>query len=562
MNKVELKKELKDLKKRNEAPAWMGTLSYSKLYSLLKKQNLTPKGRYKLIAKTAASYLPEDQMEWEDKFFNMLWKGWLAPSTPVMSNLGTDNGMAVSCSASYVGDSMWDISYTGHEVEMLSKYGFGTAAFLDVREGYSPISTGGITNPTKDWVEKFYKSQNWVSQGSQRRGSCAIYMDFWHGDLLEILAMLKTYDKLHMGIICDDSVKEALNKQDPEALKRMTTILTWRAKKGKPYIIFIDNARRQDPEYYKDLGLSSKQSNLCTEIFLHTDSDHTLSCVLSSLNLSLFDEWKDTDTVYNATVFLDCIAEDLIQRGSKIKGLERVVRSTVKGRALGLGALGYHTYLQQNMIPFDSFQARMKNTELFKHIHDESLRASKFLASWLGEPEWCKGTGLRNTHRTAIAPNTTSAFVVGAKSQGIEPFAANVFNQKLDHIGTVERINPVLLDLMKQKGIYTPELISKIALNKGSIQGLDEFNDLEKEVFKTAYEINQKAIIDYAEHRQKYICQGQSLNLFFSATEDEEWIKEVHKYAFEKDLLKSLYYVRMQAGIQADKGDECVACEG
>lgn len=562
MSKESLKEELNDLKTKNEAPSWLNWMSYSKLKYGLLDEGVTPNQRYRTIAKTAASYMPKKmQMEWEEKFFQLIWKGWLSPSTPVMANLGTNKGMAVSCSATYIGDSIWDISYSDYEISMLSKYGFGTAAFLDVRGSYEPISTGGTTNHPVDWVEKLYNTQKKVSQGGTRRGSCAIYLDFWHKDLMDILPMLETHDKLHLGIICDDSVKKSLDEQEEEAFKRMMTIINWRAKKGKPYIIFIDNARRQDPECYKKLGLSSKHSNLCSEIFLHTDSDHTLSCVLSSMNAARYDEWKDTEAVYEATVFLDCIAQDLIERGSKVKGLERVVRSTIKGRALGLGMLGYHTYLQDRLIPFDSFKARMFNTELFSHLNKESKRASAWLGDLLGEPEWCKGTGMRNTHRIAIAPNTSSAFTVGAVSQGIEPVVANVYQQKLPHVGTVERINPSLLKLLKDRGLYNDDIITEIALNKGSVQTLSFLSDEEKEVFKTAYEINQKAIIDYAEHRQKHICQGQSLNLFFSATEDEEWIKDVHKYALEKRLLKALYYVRTQSGIQADKGDECLACE-
>lgn len=566
MNKEEIKAIVKELRTKNEMPSWLNSMSYTKLLTYLKDEKgdtVTPKQRYRIIAKSAAKYLPEDmQKEYEEKFFQIIWKGWLAPSTPIMSNLGVNNSMAVSCSASMVNDTMWDIAYTDYEVAMLSKNGFGTAAFLNTRGGYEDISGGGKTNHTKDWVEKLYNTQKKVSQGGTRRGSCAIYLDFWQKDLLDILPMLKTHELLHLGIVCDDSVKEALDKGDEEALKRYMTILTWRMRKGKPYIIFIDNARRQDPECYKKLGLSSKHSNLCTEIFLHTDSDHTLSCVLSSMNGAKFDEWKDTDAVFTAIIFLDCIAEDLIQRGSKVVGLERVVRSTVKGRALGLGLLGYHTYLQDNSIPFDSFQARMKNVEIFEHLQKESTRASEYLAKLLGEPEWCKGTGRRNTHLNAIAPNTGSAFMVGGTSQGIEPFTANVFNQKLPHVGTVERINPSLLKLLKDKGIYNEDIITKIALNGGSVQNLDELSDHEKNVFKTAFEINQKVLIDYAEHRQQFIDQGQSLNLFFSATEDEQWIHSVHKHAFNCTKLKSLYYVRSQSGISADKGDECEACSG
>ena len=275
-----------------------------------------------------------------------------------------------------------------------------------------------------------------------------------------------------------------------------------------------------------------------------------------------FDEWKDTDAVFNATVFLDCIAQDLIVKGSKIKGLERVVASTAKGRPLGLGLLGFHSYLQQHMIPFDDLRARFHNKIIFSHLQKESLRASQFMAEWLGEPEWCVGTGLRNTHRTAIAPNTSSAFFSGGQSQGIEPLVANVFTQKLSKVGAVDRMPAQLVKILKEKKQYSTEVINSIVENKGSIQHLPFLDTDEKAVFKTAYELNQKVLIDLAEQRQPFICQGQSLNLFFDANEDEAWIHEVHKHAFEQKLLKSLYYVRTMAGISASKDDSCLACEG
>lgn len=561
--RIKVKKELQELQSKGEAPPWMQWMSYAMLKESYLEEGQTPRQRYQLIADTAASYLPSDQKKWSKKFFELFWNNWLAASTPVMANLGTDAGLAVSCSASYVGDSMWDIAYTNFELAMLSKNGFGTAAFLDLRPGYSEISTGGYSNPVSDWFEAYWYTQNKVSQGSRRRGSTALYIDFWHKDLLDILPMLETHEKLHLGVICDDSVREALAKNDADAMMRYRTILTWRARKGKPYIIFIDNAKRQDPPTYKKFGFSTKQSNLCTEIFQHTDSDHTLACVLSSMCGHTFDEWEKTDAVFTATVFLDCVNQDLLVRGAKVRGLERVVRSAEKSRSLGLGLLGFHTYLQQNNWTMDSFEARMANSRIFKHMHDESKRASEFLAGWLGEPEIMKGTGLRNAHRLAIAPNTSSAFIAGAKSQGIEPFIANVAQQKLAKVGSIERINPVLVKLLKERGKFNEDVIEQISFDKGSVKSLDFLSDHEKEVFKTAYEINQKLLVDLAEQRQKWICQGQSLNLFFDSNEDEEWIHEVHKYAFEQKCLKSLYYMRTQPGITADKDpDHCKACEG
>lgn len=558
--KIKLKEELKALKIKNEAPKWLTWMGFQKLKGGYLWKEETPREMYQRVSKTAASYLPKDNKEWENKFFELFWNNWLAGSTPVLGNMGTDRGMSVSCSAQYCGDNLHDILHSAYEAGMLSKYGFGTAVYFDVRDGFSPISTGGHSNNVKDWVEQQWFVQNKVTQSNLRRGSTAIYIDFWHGDLFDILPMLETHDRLHLGVICNNSVKEKLALKDEEAWKRYRTLLFWRARKGKPYIIFIDNAKKQDPLCYKNLNLSTKHSNLCSEVFLHTDSDHTLSCVLSSMNCVTYDEWKNTDAVETAVVFLDCVVEDLIRKGKHINGLEKVVRHTIKGRALGLGLLGFHSYLQSKMIPMDSIIARGYNNEIFKIIKEKAEKSSKMLAEWLGEPEWCKGYNRRNTHLLAIAPNTSSALIAGSASQGIEPIVANVYTQKVAK-GTVDRINPELIKILRKKEKYNDEIIESIAYNKGSVQHLSFLNEEEKAVFKTAYEINQKILIDLAEQRQKYICQGQSLNLFFDANEDEEWIHEVHKYAFEQNYLKSLYYVRTMAGISADKS-ECLLCEG
>lgn len=297
----------------------------------------------------------------------------------------------------------------------------------------------------------------------------------------------------------------------------------------------------------------------CSEITLHSDEEHTFTCVLSSMNLAKYDEWKDTDSVYWATIFLDCVAEEFIQKGKNIKGLENAIRFTEKGRALGLGACGLHTYFQKNMIAFESFDAHMKNIEIFSYMREEAEKASKFLASKLGEPEWCKGLGRRNTHLMAIAPTKTTAELMGGVSEGINPDPAMSFT-KLTSAGEIERLNPTLLDLMKNRGVYNKRVVSSIKEAMGSVQHVDWLSEEEKAVFKTAFEINQEAVIRLASSRGSKIDQSQSLNLFFSADEEEEWISHIHKMAFEDENIKSLYYIYSQAGVQASKS-ECEACQ-
>lgn len=298
----------------------------------------------------------------------------------------------------------------------------------------------------------------------------------------------------------------------------------------------------------------------CSEISLPSTPDLSFTCVLSSLNLSKYDEWKDTDTIFVSTVFLDCVAQEFIDLGKEIKGLECTVDFTEKSRALGLGTLGFHTYLQSHNIPFESLEAHFKNLEIYKNIYEESLKASQWMAKQWGECEWTEGTGLRGIARTAIAPNSSSALICGSVSQGIEPIYKNVYTQS-SAAGEMHRINPVLLKLMKEKGVFNEDTLESVIKDKGSIRNQDWLNDHEKLVFKTAFEIDQKIIVRLASLRQQYICQAQSLNLFFAADEDEEYISEVHKQAFLDPNIKSLYYLRSLAGVYASK-DECLSCEG
>ena len=298
----------------------------------------------------------------------------------------------------------------------------------------------------------------------------------------------------------------------------------------------------------------------CTEITLFSDSDHTYTCVLSSLNLAKYDEWKDTDTIFVSSVFLDCVASEFISIGKKIKGLEKAVRFTEKSRALGLGVMGFHTYLQLNMIPFESMEAHFKNAEIFKKIKEESEKATKWMAEAFGEPEWCRGYNRRNSHLLAVAPTLSTAGIMGGVSQGIEPVYKNVYVQG-SAAGEMNRINPVFLELLKEKGIYDDKHINEVINHNGSVQDVDWLNEEEKKVFKTAFEIDQKVIVRLASVRQQYIDQAQSINLFFSSDESEEYISEVHQMAFNDPLIKSLYYIRSESGVQASKG-ECESCAG
>jgi ribonucleoside-diphosphate reductase alpha chain len=558
----ELGEERKRLQAEGKLPMWVTTASWQ----ILKDKYTTDKypdlySIYKRISITAAKHM-EDEEHWQKMFFNLMWNGWLACSTPVLANMGTNRGCPVSCSGGYVGDSVYDFYDAQREAAILSKNGFGTSAYLGaIRERGSVITSGGLASGILPVLRDFVQLSRDVSQGNTRRGAWAGYVELDHGDFWEIADHLINHpDDCNLGWIVSNEFIDKLDKGDEDAVNRYQRAMKVKMVTGKGYFFFVDKVNEANPPMYKEHGLSVKASNLCTEITLHSDEFHTFTCVLSSMNLAKYDEWKDTDAVQTATVFLDCVAEEFIQQGRGIKGLERAVRFTESGRALGLGTLGFHTYLQQNMIDIESFEAHNLNQLIFKGIKQEATKASKWLAKTKGEPKWCKGHGVRNTHLLAVAPNSSSALICGSVSQGIEPVYKNVFVQG-SPAGEINRINPVLVDLMKSKDVYSDETINQIIKDNGSVQLVEWLTDEERAVFKTSFEINQEVLVRLASARQKYICQAQSLNLFFPSDVPEAEISRIHKLAFKDKYIKSLYYLRSEAGVRGSTG-ECVACEG
>jgi len=554
-----LSSERKELQEKDELPAWFTTQAWQVFKTKYAYSGETFRGACNRVASTLATHT-KNPSEWEQKFFSLLWEGHLAASTPVLANVGTSRGCSVSCSGNFVDDSVYEFYETQKETAILSQQGFGTSSYLgNIRPRGASISQGGKASGVIPVLRGFVNVARDISQGGVRRGSWAGYYPIDGDDFWEIIEEIKNKpDDLNIGWNVSNEFIQRLESGDTEAISRYQRALKIKCITGKGYFFFIDRVNEANPPLYKELGLSVKASNLCIEIALHSDKDHTFTCVLSSLNLSKWDEFKE-DTIFNSLVFLDCVAEEFIEKGKNIRGLEKAVRFTEKARALGLGALGFHTYLQKNSIPFESLDAQFLNDKIFKKIKEEAVRATKWLAEEYGEPEWCKGYGIRNTHLLAVAPNTTSALICGSVSQGIEPVYKNVFNQGTAS-GEMNRINPTLLELLKEKGQYTEAVINSILEKKGSIQHLSFLSDHEKLVFKTAFEIDQKVIVRLASLRQRYICQGQSLNLFFAADEDEAYISEVHKLAFLDSYIKGLYYLRSEAGVQASK--DCISCEG
>lgn len=556
----QLSAERKHLQDIGHLPDWyitQGWQLFKEKYQYKDEPGLL--GRHRTIAKTLAQYMVGEEEKWEELFFNELWSGILSPATPALSNTGTDRGMNVSCSGQFIGDSVVSFYDSLKEMALLSKNGFGTSAdFSSIRPRGAPITAGGEASGPVPVMEDFFTCASKISQGGNRRGAVAGYLDIEHSDWDEAVDMLmRDPDGKNFGWIVRDSFVDALKKGDADAQRKFTRALYVKLVTGKGYFFFIDKANRQRPQMYKDLGLDIKATNLCTEIMLHSSEEYTYSCILASMNLANWDKIKESDSVFIATVFLDCLCEDFIRNSEGVPGLEKVRDFTIKGRAIGLGAMGFHTYLQSKGIPYSGLEAQFLSSEMAKHISEESLRASKWLAEKFGEPEWCKGYGVRNTHRTAYAPTKSTALLMGGVSESWSPDPGMVFDMA-SAVGELRRIPPVFYEKMKEKGVYNESTIRDIINHIGSVQHVDWLNDEEKQVFMNAYEVEQKIILRHASQRQKYTCQGQSLNFFVAEEGSEDQIAELITMAFLDENILSQYYFYSKSGVVVP--DECLSC--
>lgn len=554
-----LSEERKKLQEQDLAPAFWTTGGYQLFKEKYLYQAANPREQYERIARTLAVHTPDPQ-KWFTKFFDIMWKGWLSPSTPILANTGTTRGLPVSCAGSFYPDSIDGIYKAKHETAILTKYGFGTAGYLgDIRPRGAKISVGGKSVGVLPIIQGMQSDMEYVAQGTARRGSWAAYLPMSHGDFDEVCDYLEQHpDGNNVGWVWMDSDTEKMNNGDEEMIRRFQRIMKTKMVTGKGYFSFQDKQNRARPQWYKDHNLDVKAPQLCNEVMLHSSEDYTYTCVLASMNLLFWDDWKDTDAVFVATVFLDAVAQEFIERAKNVSGLEKAVAFTKKSRALGLGACGLHSLYISKMLPFGSLDAYMLNSEIFRTIREKAEEATKWISEQYGEPEWCKGYGRANSHVLAIAPTKSTSLIMSAVSEGINPDTGMVFTQRSAG-GEIDRINPFLLKLMKERGVYNKSTVERIRVAMGSVRNEDWLTDYEKEVFKTAFEINQHDILNQAIDRGVYLDQWQSLNLFFSAEEDEAVVAEVHQRAIEDEGILGLYYVYSQAGVQASNG-ECLAC--
>ena len=577
-------------------PTWGNTEVYKKTISggyLMAGE--TPKDAYMRVANTVAKRLYKPELA--DKFFQYIWKGWLNLASPVLSNTGTDRGLPISCFGIDVGDSIQEIGAKNLEMMLLAKHGGGVGIGINMIRPAGAKITG---NGTSDGVVPFCKIYDSTilatNQGSVRRGAASVNINIDHDDFEEWLEIREPKGdvnrqslNLHQCAIIGDKFMRKLEEGDSTARTKWSKLLQKRKATGEPYILFKGNTNKSNPEAYKKNGLKVHMTNICSEIALHTDENHSFVCCLSSLNLTKYEEWKDTNLIYDAIWFLDGVLEEFLQKAKGLKGFENSVRSAEKGRALGLGVLGWHTYLQQNGIPFEGLQAQFETRRIFSQIKIESERASRALAEVYGEPLWCRDTGFRNTHLRAIAPTVSNSKLSGNVSPGIEPWAANVFTEQSAK-GTFIRKNKELIKVLKKAGIDTDETWNKILEDGGSIQDVNTLDDWGyinkklvylpdaseqdmlngydsvKDVFKTFKEINQLELVNQAGIRQQYIDQSVSLNLAFPSIATPKWINQVHFEAWKKGV-KTLYYTRTESVLRGDIASkamdpDCLSCDG
>lgn len=563
---------LQELKAKGEAPEWMQEEGFQTLLRGYLLPDETPRQMYWRLAIAASNYQMGLTIEWAHKFFDAMWKNWLCPASPVLSNMGTTRGMPISCNGISIGDSIDSIFLKSHELAVLSKNGAGVSIYLgDIRARGATIKGNGTSEGVVPWAKVYDTTTAATSQGGVRRGAAAVYLPIEHGDIEEFINIRRpTGDlnrrclNLNNGVTITDDWMKSLIEGDKEKRELWAKLLEARVQTGEPYIVFIDNVNNNNPQCYDANGLKCTASNLCSEIELFTDIDHSFVCCLSSLNLTKFHEWEHTDLVNTSVRFLDAVLQEYIDKSEGVRGLEASRLSAIKGRALGLGVLGWHTLLQQKKIAFDSFDAMQLNARIFSNIRKHADEETAVLAKELGEPEWCKGFGRRNTHTMAVAPTVSNSLISGGHSAGIEPIAANIFVNKSAK-GTFITKNRTLETLLEELDQNIVDVWKSINEQSGSVQHLKFLTDEQKEVFLTARELNQHAIIRQAGQRQRYIDQGQSVNLFFAANSDPKYIHQVHLAAWEAGL-KSLYYLRTEGVIKGDfafrSSEECTACEG
>ena len=531
----------------------------------------TAEERIEEIAKHAGKILDSQVVgDWGffdvQKFIDYTSRGFYSFSSPVWANFGAGRALPIACNGSLISDQMSSIFAKVSEVGMMTKHGAGTSAYFGlIRPSGSPITDGGSASGPVSFIELFESVIRTTSQSGVRRGNFVAYLDIDHPDVMDFLELREEHSRVQdvsIGLCVSDDFMERMLAKEPEAMKVWGRVLRKRFESGYPYIFFSDTVNRNKPQWYKDQLHIIFASNLCSEVSLPSSNTESFVCCLASMNVAQYDEWKDTEAVEYLTYFLDAVNEEYARLTADITYMECPSLFARRHRALGIGVLGWHSYLQQNMIPFESFEAMRLNNEIFRLIDEKTLKASQFLAQELGESEVTRGYGVRNATRTAIAPTTSSSFILGQISPSVEPLHSNYFVKDLAK-GKFTYRNPELVKLLERQSQNTEEVWRSILLKGGSVQHLEFLSDHEKAVFRTFGEISQLTIIQQAAQRQKYIDQSQSINLMIHPKTP---VKDVNALMIEawKLGVKTLYYQRGTNPAQ-ELGNSlmaCKACEG
>ncbi|RXJ70865.1 ribonucleoside-diphosphate reductase subunit alpha [Veronia nyctiphanis] len=553
---------------------WLNDLSKKFLESGYLDRGVEPETRIREIAGHAETLLGISGFA--DKFEGYMQKGFYSLSSPVWSNFGKKRGEPVSCFGSSIGDNIGDILYTQSEVGTMSKLGGGTSGYFGhLRHRGAEITNNGHSSGAVHFMQLFQTMVDVVSQGSVRRGRFSPYLPLSHPDASEFLDIGmegNPIQDLTHGVTVDDQWMEEMIAGDQQKRELWAKVIRRRGELGYPYILFEDNANNNTVDVYKLQGRRIVASNLCTEIMLPSDDRWSFVCVLSSMNLLHFDEWRDTDAVETLVYFLDAVVSEFLTKLEVYRDsdslddqrifqfMEKAYAFAKENRALGLGVLGWHSYLQSKMIPFESRDAARLNLDVFKLIKEKSYQASASLAEQFGEPEMLKGIGRRNTTLNAVAPTTSSAFILGQVSQSVEPVWRNCYVKDISKVKTTIK-NPYLEQLLEEKDQNTKAIWQDIRDHDGSVQHLSFLTELEKEVFKTFSEIDPMSIVDQAAVRQDFIDQGQSLNLVVNPATPAKEINQLYISAWKLGI-KSLYYQHsVNAAQMLNQQRQCKACE-
>jgi ribonucleoside-diphosphate reductase alpha chain len=531
---------------------------------------------FRRVSKAAARRLTRKDLQ--PYFYEAIVKNWLCLASPVLSNMGTERGMPISCFGINVGDSIEGIADANSELMRLTSQGGGVGIGMSrIRGRGKPIKDNGVSEGVVPWAKIYDSTILATNQGSVRRGAASVNLSINHPDIEEFLSIRRPKGdvnrqclNLHQCVVIDDSFMKRVENRDTKALRLWGEILKSRLETGEPYLMFEDNINNANPQAYKNNNLKVEFTNICSEISLFSDELHSFICCLSSLNLARWDEWKDYKFENGMTLpeltcwFLEGVLQEFIDRGKNMRFMENTIRSATKGRAIGIGVLGWHTLLQSKGLPFVGIQASSLTRIISKFIQDEALKASRDQAKMYGEPEWCKGTGLRHSHHLAIAPTISNAHISGGVSPSIEPIPANVYNLKTAK-GVFIKRNKILENLLEKKGYNIDSVWDQILKDQGSILGLPDYilSPEEKEIFLTFKEINQLEIVKQNAIRQEYIDQAISLNLCFDPNDSPKDISMVHKEAWKLGI-KTLYYLRTESVLRGDnlqRFSDCVSCE-